>query len=71
VGDELMSLDAAAQALGVHRETVKRRVAAGDLPAYTGADRRRRWVRRADVERLAQPAPITRRPRAATRATAA
>jgi excisionase family DNA binding protein len=72
MGDELMSLDDAAQHMGVHRETIKRRIAEGELPAFVGADRRRRFVRRIDVDRLAQPMPVkhTRRPRAATPATA-
>jgi len=72
MGDEMITLDDAAKTLGVHRGTVIRRIAAGELPAYTGADRRRRWVRRTDVDRLREIRPVSRvrRPQAATSATA-
>jgi len=70
--DELMTRKAAALALGVHPETIGRRIRSGELPAFTiGSDRRRRYVRRDDIARLTVPTLATpsRGPQAATSAT--
>jgi len=72
--DELMTRKAAAAELGVCLETIGRKIRTGELPAYTiGSDRRRRYVRRDDIDRLTVPTLATpsRRPQTATSATTA
>ncbi|MGC4107054.1 MAG: excisionase family DNA-binding protein [Thermomicrobiales bacterium] len=57
--NEFMTIRQAAEALGVTRVTVWRRVKEGDLEAFQSqADRRERLVRRSDVEALMRPVPI-------------
>ncbi len=73
MGDELMTRTAAAAELGVHPETIGRKIRTGELPSYlVGSDRRRRYVRRDDIARLTVPtlAAPTGRAQAATSATA-
>ncbi len=54
--DEYMTIKEAAEALGVSRVTIYRRVRDGELEAYQSrADRRERLVRRADIEELMRP----------------
>ena len=56
---QYLSMEQAAQLMGVSRWTIWRRIRAGDLPAFRGGvDRRAKLVRRADVERLMQPQSI-------------
>jgi len=71
--DEFLTFDAAAHLNRCHRATIQRRVASGELEVFRlGDDRRVRYVRRSDVERLAQPTPIRRtETRVATPRTAA
>jgi len=71
--DEFLTFDATAHLTGRHRATIQRRVASGEIEAFrVGDDRRKRYIRRSDLDRLAQPTPIGRRElRAATPPTAA
>jgi excisionase family DNA binding protein len=49
----------AAALLGVSRWTLQERIRKAQLPVYSApADHRRRLLRRADVEQLAQPQPV-------------
>jgi excisionase family DNA binding protein len=57
--DDYLTLQEAADLLGVSRWTIWRRVRAGELQAYTArVDRRTRLVKRADAEALMHPQPI-------------
>jgi hypothetical protein len=71
--EEFVSLDEAAAICGCKRTRIKDRIGAGELTTYiVGDDRRKRYVKRRDVEALVVPRPIApRRPRTATSATAA
>ena len=69
---ELMTRKAAAAELGVHPETIGRKIRTGELPSYlVGSDRRQRYIKRADLARLSEPTLATpsRGPQAATSAT--
>ena len=56
MSDEFMTLQEAAEALKVSRFTLWRLLKDGKLPAYQSeADRRRKLVRREDVEAMKQP----------------
>lgn len=56
---EYMTIKEAAEALGVNRATVYRRIKAGELEVFQSrADRRERLVRRADIEAMLQPVAI-------------
>ncbi len=66
---ELMTRKAAATVLGIHPESLGRKIRTGEVPAYTiGSDRRRRYVRRDDIARLSEPmlATPSRGPQAAS-----
>lgn len=57
--DQFLSMAEARELLGVSKPTMWRMVRDGRLTAYgTPADRRRRFVRRADVEALKTLRPI-------------
>ena len=57
--DEFLTVQEAAQLMGVSRFTVWRRIKDGQLQAYeAGVDRRVRLVKRADIEALMRPQPI-------------
>lgn len=58
--DEFVSVSEAARLAGVSRHTVSRRIRAGELAVHVGSDRRQHLLRRADVERLAQPRALDR-----------
>ena len=56
--DEYLTVQEAAELMGVSRFTIWRRIRDGALPAYrAGVDRRTRLVKRADVEALMTPQP--------------
>jgi hypothetical protein len=50
--------DGAADLAEVSTRTIRRRVAAGELAAYAGPDRRRRYFLRDDVLALTEPRPL-------------
>jgi excisionase family DNA binding protein len=53
---EYLTVQEAAELMGVSRFTVWRRIRAGELPVYqSGVDRRARLVKRTDVEALMRP----------------
>jgi excisionase family DNA binding protein len=57
--DEFVTLTEAAKMLGISRWTLYRRVAEGALTVYQPpSHRREKFVKRADVERLATPAVV-------------
>jgi excisionase family DNA binding protein len=57
--DKYLTLQQAAELLGVARSTLWRRIRDGELLAYrSGVDRRTRLVKRTDVEALMRPEPI-------------
>lgn len=57
--NEFMTINEAADRLGVTRITIWRRIKDGDLEAFQSqSDRRERLVRRAAVEALLRPTPI-------------
>jgi excisionase family DNA binding protein len=57
--DEYLTVQEAAELMGVSRFTIWRRIRDGALPAYRAdVDRRTRLVKRADVEALMRPRPI-------------
>ena len=59
--EEYIGLDGAAEYLGVSRVTVWRLVREGSLPVYqTGASKRRKLVRKRDVEGLRRPRKVKR-----------
>ncbi len=59
-GDEFVSMREAQEILGVSNFTIWRMVRDGELAAYQSrTDRRKKLVRRSDLEALRQPAPIT------------
>ncbi len=58
---EYMTIGEAAEALGVSRGTVWRRIKAGELDVFQSqADRRERLVRRADIEAMLRPSLVER-----------
>jgi len=57
---EFLTMQEATRLLGIGRMTLWRRVRDGVLPVYCSErDRRARLVKRADVERLFTPVPVT------------
>jgi excisionase family DNA binding protein len=57
--DEFMTLKEAAEALGVSRATLWRRIQNGELVSYQSQqDRRQRLVRREEIEALLRPVEI-------------
>ena len=57
--DEFLTVQEAAQLMGVSRFTVWRRIKDGKLPVYeAGVDRRVRLVKRTDIESLMTPRPV-------------
>jgi excisionase family DNA binding protein len=59
VNDSFMTLGEAAEALGVSRATLWRRVQAGEIIAFQSQrDRRQKLVRRSDIEALMKPTAI-------------
>jgi excisionase family DNA binding protein len=57
--DDYLTIQAAAELMGVSRWTLWRRIRAGELRAYqAGVDRRTRLVKRSDVEALMRPRPV-------------
>jgi excisionase family DNA binding protein len=59
--NEYLTMEQAAELMGVSWHTIHRRIKRGDLPAYqSGTDRRLRLVKREDVEKLMKPRPIAR-----------
>ncbi len=61
---EYIAVDEAARRRGLAPRTLRRRIAAGELPLYRdGVDRRRRLVRLSDLDELIRPRPIARRAR--------
>jgi excisionase family DNA binding protein len=59
MGEEFLTVRDAAERLGLHRATVARHINSGKILAYVGVDRRRKLVRREDIDRLMVPTPIT------------
>jgi predicted site-specific integrase-resolvase len=57
--DEFLTLADAGRRLGVHPATIGRRVNQGEIPAFIGADRRKRFVRKEDVDRIGTLRPLT------------
>lgn len=54
--------DAAAQA-GISARTLRRWIASGRVDSYrSGRDRRRRWIRQKDLDRLLEPVAVPRFP---------
>jgi excisionase family DNA binding protein len=59
--DEFLTMEQAAELMGVSWHTIHRRIKRGELLAYqSGTDKRLRLVKRADVEKLMKPRPIAR-----------
>jgi len=58
---DLVTIAEGAAAYGCHPQTLFRRIADGEIVAFVGSDRRRRYVRLSDIEQLRQPKPVTRR----------
>ncbi len=57
--DEFMTLHEAAEALGVSRATIWRRVQKGEIIAFQShQDRRQRLVRREDIEAMMRPVEV-------------
>lgn len=55
---EFMTIKQAAEALGVDRVTIWRRIRSGELEVFQSqVDRRERLVRRADIEAMLRPVP--------------
>lgn len=62
--DEYLGLQEAADLMGVSRFTLWRLIRDGQLTAYQSeADKRRKLVRRADVEALREPKPLAPAPK--------
>jgi excisionase family DNA binding protein len=60
VNGDYLTMGEAQQELGVSMMTIWRMVKDGRLPSFrTPLDRRKKLVRRADVEKLKQPQPVT------------
>jgi excisionase family DNA binding protein len=60
--DEFLTMEQAAELMGVSWHTIHRRIKRGDLAAYqSGTDKRLRLVKRDDVEKLMKPRPIKER----------
>lgn len=60
---EYLTLNEAAEYAGISRATLWRRMRAGELQTYQAAqDRRIRLVKRAEVDALMQPRPISYTP---------
>jgi len=57
--DEFLTLADAGRRLGVHPATIGRRVNQGEIPAFIGPDRRKRFVRKEDVDRIGTLRPLT------------
>ena len=57
--DEFLTLADAGRRLGVHPATIGRRVNQGEIPAFIGPDRRKRFVRKEDVDRIGSLRPLT------------
>ena len=59
--DDFLTMEQAADLMGVSWHTIHRRIKRGDLSAYqSGTDKRLRLVKREDVEKLMKPRPIVR-----------
>lgn len=58
-GTRLLSLSQAAEILGLSIKTIRRRIAAGDLPAYRSGRRLIR-VKASDLDRLLRRIPTAR-----------
>jgi excisionase family DNA binding protein len=57
--NEFLDVEQAAELLGVTRFTISRLIRAGELPTYVSPlNRRKKLLRREDVEALRQPVPI-------------
>lgn len=57
--DEFMTLNEAAEALGVSRATIWRRIQKGEIVAFQSQqDRRQRLVRRKDIEAMMRPVEV-------------
>ncbi len=64
---EFVTMREAQEELGVSNYTIWRMVRDGELTAYQSSlDRRRKMIRRADLDRLRELRPIDRRKKAAT-----
>jgi excisionase family DNA binding protein len=57
---EFLTIDDAADRLGVHRATITRKIQRGELVGYVGADNRRKYVKATDVNRIGAFRPIPR-----------
>jgi excisionase family DNA binding protein len=60
MAEGFLTIDEAADRLGIHRITVARKIQRGELTSYVGADNRRKYVKRSEVERLGSLRPIPR-----------
>ena len=61
MGDEFVTMREAREILGVSNFTIWQMVKDGRLTAYqSGTDRRKKLIRRADLDALLQPRPIPR-----------
>lgn len=61
--DDYLPLNEAARRLGISEFTMRRRIAEGELPVWTDPlDRRRRLLRRRDLDRYAKPRPREAQP---------
>ena len=59
MNEEYMTLGEAADALGISRATIWRRIRNGEIVAFQShQDRRKKLVRRADVEELLKPTAL-------------
>jgi excisionase family DNA binding protein len=58
---EFVSVSEAAERTGINPHTLDRRLSRGEIEVYRdNRDRRRRLIRVADLDRLAQPVPLNR-----------
>lgn len=59
MGEEFVTMREAQEILGVSSFTIWRMVRDGELRAYqSGTDRRKKLIRRSDLDALAKPKPI-------------
>jgi excisionase family DNA binding protein len=63
IATEFVSVSEAAARTGINPHTLDRRLAKGEIEVYRDyRDHRRRLIRVADLDRLAQPVPLNRTP---------
>jgi excisionase family DNA binding protein len=59
--DGMVTIEEAARREAVSEQTIRRRIASGELPSFVSArDKRRRLVTTADLDRVFRPTPVQR-----------